>query len=70
MLVHLDMKNSVKDRMNAQASCAGHFIESHISEDYEGDWVHVDMAGPDSRNERATGYGVALVLGLLNAPGF
>ena len=56
--------------MNAQASCAGHFIESHISEDYEGDWVHVDMAGPDSRNERATGYGVALVLGLLNSPGF
>jgi hypothetical protein len=24
------MKNSVKDRMNAQASCAGHFIEQHV----------------------------------------
>ena len=34
-----DMKNSVKDRSNAQASCAGHFIESHIDEAYEGDWV-------------------------------
>lgn len=65
-----DMKNSVKDRSNAQASCAGHFIESHIDSNYQGDWVHVDMAGPDSKNERATGYGVALVLGLLNAPGF
>jgi len=34
-----DMKNSVKDRGNAQSSCAGHFIESHISSEYEGDWV-------------------------------
>jgi probable aminopeptidase NPEPL1 len=25
-----DMKNSVKDRMNAQSSCAGHFIEQHV----------------------------------------
>lgn len=35
-----DMKNSVKNRSNAQTSCAGHFIESHIDESYEGDWVH------------------------------
>lgn len=34
-----DMKNSVKDRSNAQASCAGHFIESHIDAAYKGDWV-------------------------------
>ena len=34
-----DMKNSVKNRGNAQASCAGHFIESHIDEAYKGDWV-------------------------------
>ena len=66
-----DMKNSVANRMNAQASCAGHFIESHIDEAYKGDWCHVDMAGPDSRSDgRATGYGVALVLGLCKAPGF
>jgi len=65
-----DMKNSVANRNNAQASCAGHFVESHIDEAYDGDWVHVDMAGPDSKDERATGYGVALVLGLLKAPGF
>lgn len=65
-----DMKNSVKDRGNAQCSCAGHFIESHLDESYQNDYVHCDMAGPQDRNERATGYGVALILGLLKAPGF
>lgn len=65
-----DMKNSVKDRGNAQSSCAGHFVEAHLDENYDGDWVHVDMAGPSTKNERATGYGVALVLGLLAVPGF
>ena len=65
-----DMKNSVKDRSNAQTSCAGHFIESHLDKDYKGGWLHVDMAGPASKNERGTGYGVGLILSLLNAPGF
>ena len=61
-----DMKNSVKDRGNAQSSCAGHFIEAHLHPDYKGEWLHVDMAGPATKEERGTGYGVALVLGLLN----
>jgi probable aminopeptidase NPEPL1 len=65
-----DMKNSVKDRGNAQASCAGHFIEAHIHEDYTGGWLHVDMAGPGSKDQRGTGYGVGLVLAILEAPGF
>lgn len=65
-----DMKNSVKDRANAQASCAGHFIESHLQESYQGGWIHVDMAGPAMNGERSTGYGVGLVLSLLEAPGF
>jgi len=65
-----DMKNSVKDRSNAQASCAGHFIESHLDEDYEGGWLHVDMAGPATKDERGTGYGVGLVMSLLGLPGF
>lgn len=56
-----DMKNSVKDRMNAQASCAGHFIESHLHADYKGDYLHIDIAGPGSAKERGTGYGVALL---------
>eukprot|EP00551_Chaetoceros_affinis_P008427 CAMPEP_0203673788 /NCGR_PEP_ID=MMETSP0090-20130426/13822_1 /ASSEMBLY_ACC=CAM_ASM_001088 /TAXON_ID=426623 /ORGANISM="Chaetoceros affinis, Strain CCMP159" /LENGTH=517 /DNA_ID=CAMNT_0050539509 /DNA_START=145 /DNA_END=1698 /DNA_ORIENTATION=- len=63
-----DMKNSVKDRGNAQTSCAGHFIESHIDSSFEGGWVHVDMAGPSTNGERATGYGVGLVLAMVNAP--
>lgn len=65
-----DMKNSVKDRSNAQASCAGHFVESHLDPEYNGGWLHVDMAGPSTKNERGTGYGVALILALLEAPGF
>jgi len=65
-----DMKNSVKDRSNAQTSCAGHFIESHLAETYEGGWIHVDMAGPAAVGERSSGYGVGLVLSLLGAPGF
>lgn len=62
-----DMKNSVKDRGNAQTSCAGHFIESHLDELYEGEWLHIDMAGPGSKDERGTGYGVALVTALVEA---
>lgn len=65
-----DMKNSVKDRSNAQCSCAGHFIESHIDPRYTGGWLHVDMAGPGTKGERGTGYGVGLVLSLVGAPGF
>eukprot|EP00986_Skeletonema_menzelii_P012922 scaffold7298_cov150-Skeletonema_menzelii.AAC.22 len=68
-----DMKNSVKDRSNAQCSCAGHFIESHIDSNYverDGGWLHVDMAGPGTKAERGTGYGVGLVLSLVEAPGF
>jgi probable aminopeptidase NPEPL1 len=65
-----DMKNSVKDRSNAQASCAGHFIEAHLDEHYFGGWLHVDMAGPAEKDGRGTGYGVGLVLSLLGAPGF
>ena len=30
----------------------------------------MDMAGPDLSGERATGYGVGLVLAMLKAPGF
>lgn len=41
-----DMKNSVADRNNAQASCAGLFIASHLGFDYLGTWIHVDMAYP------------------------
>ncbi|XP_002031400.2 probable aminopeptidase NPEPL1 isoform X1 [Drosophila sechellia] len=59
-----DMKNSVADRQNAQSSCAGLFIAAHLGFDYPGTWIHIDMATPVHCGERATGYGVALLLTL------
>ncbi|GLE03530.1 hypothetical protein PINS_up012432 [Pythium insidiosum] len=63
-----DMKNSVKNRANAQVSCAGQFIGNHLG-DYEttGKWLHVDMAFPvkTDDDERAMGFGVAFVQSLL-----
>jgi len=68
-----DMKNSVKDRMNAQAACAGLFVESHLrkrADDTWPRWLHVDLAGPawDSQN-RGTGFGVGLLLHLSESLG-
>lgn len=59
-----DMKNSVKDRMNAQTSCAAQFVWSHISESGV-PWLHVDIAGPAFPGRRATGFGVALLADLV-----
>ena len=55
-----DMRNSVKNRNNAQTSCAAQFIHWHI-EDQGVHWGHVDLAGPAHRADRGTGYGVALL---------
>ena len=67
-----DSKNSVKDRMNAQASCAGNFINeaAFANTDFKGHWIHIDLAGPAMADERGTGFGVALVLALLEVAGF
>lgn len=35
-----------QDRSNAQVSCAGLFIFSHIGFDFPGTWLHIDMATP------------------------
>ncbi|MEZ4237675.1 MAG: leucyl aminopeptidase family protein [Myxococcota bacterium] len=61
-----DMRNSVKDRSNAQPSCAGQFIGNHLAAvGYDKPWLHVDMAAPAvSSSGRGTGYGVGLLLGL------
>ncbi|KAI9189551.1 hypothetical protein H9P43_000984 [Blastocladiella emersonii ATCC 22665] len=57
-----DMKNSVADRMNAQSSAAGHFIEAHLDAEYKGDYLHIDIAGPsEDAKTRGTGHGVALL---------
>jgi probable aminopeptidase NPEPL1 len=63
-----DMKNSVKDRMNAQSSCAGQFIANHLPENAP-PWIHVDIAGPatDPANN-GTGYGVGLLMTLGTGP--
>eukprot|EP00919_Chromeraceae_sp_WS-2016_P004109 GHVR01009852.1.p1 GENE.GHVR01009852.1~~GHVR01009852.1.p1 ORF type:complete len:442 (+),score=117.29 GHVR01009852.1:545-1870(+) len=69
-----DMKNSVKDNRNAPSVCAGLFVgESIVYGSEHGkdgasdklEWVHVDMAGPAQIDDRATGYGVALIYSLL-----
>lgn len=63
-----DLRNSVKDRMNAQSSCAAQFIaESLAAVTPDGaavKWLHVDMAGPVVSRDRATGFGVALLFAL------
>lgn len=64
-----DMVNSVKDRANAQVSCAGQFIANHLPDkfvDNGREFVHCDMAAPACIDGRSTGYGVALVVDLLS----
>lgn len=56
-----DLRNSVKDRMNAQSSCAAQFIAESLPSGEAVRWLHVDMAGPVTARDRATGYGVALL---------
>lgn len=59
-----DMRNSVKNRSNAQSSCAGLFIYRHLEHcGYTGRWLHVDMAYPVHAplGEFATGWGVGLL---------
>ncbi|MBC7662112.1 MAG: leucyl aminopeptidase family protein [Chitinophagaceae bacterium] len=56
-----DMCNSVKNRSNAQTSCAAQFVYSHI-DDLDIPWLHIDMAGPSSTAAGlATGYGIQLI---------
>jgi len=55
-----DMRNSVANRANAQVSCAAQFIYRHIA-DTDALWGHVDLAFPAFRNQRGTGFGVALL---------
>ncbi|XP_018596538.2 probable aminopeptidase NPEPL1 [Scleropages formosus] len=57
-----DVKNF--DRSNAPCSCAGLFIGAQLGFSWSGVWIHVDMASPAYSGERATGYGVALLLAL------
>ncbi len=63
-----DMKNSVKDRMNAQSSCAAQFVANHLPSPAPA-WLHVDIAGPAwAEDNRGTGFGVGLLLELGAGP--
>ncbi|WP_141732492.1 M17 family metallopeptidase [Oligoflexus tunisiensis] len=56
-----DMVNSVKNRSNAQPSCAAQFIYSHM-DDLDIPWLHIDMAGPsNTAGGLGTGYGIQLI---------
>lgn len=37
---------------------------AHLGFDFPGTWMHVDMAAPVHCGERATGYGVSLLVSL------
>ncbi len=55
-----DMRNSVKNRSNAQVSCAAEFVHWHL-DGTKARWGHVDLAFPAFRGDRGTGFGVALI---------
>lgn len=63
-----DMCNSVRNRANAQTSCAGYFVYAHLA-DTAASWCHIDLAGPAFPNDRGTGYGVALISELVSRIG-
>jgi len=59
-----DMRNSVKNRSNAQSSCAGLFIYRHLTHcGYSGHWLHIDMAYPayEPLGNFATGWGIGVL---------
>jgi probable aminopeptidase NPEPL1 len=53
--------NSVKNRSNAQSSCAGEFIHQQLSDGYQGSFTHFDIAAPAFVGDRATGFGTSLL---------
>ena len=58
-----DLRNTTSDRMNASSASAGWFLSNHLC-DYKGPWIHVDIAGPVTHKDRATGFGVGLLMEL------
>jgi len=63
-----DMRNSVKNRSNAQSSCAAEFVHWHL-DGTKVKWGHVDLAFPAFRGDRGTGFGVALLTAAVQALG-
>jgi len=65
-----DMRNHVKNGMNAPSAAAGLFIYRHLTQcGYQGRWMHVDMAKPVQvpLDGYGTGWGVGLLTTLLRS---
>ncbi len=43
------------------SACAGLFVHSHLGSDFNGVWIHFDIAAPATCGARATGFGVSLL---------
>ena len=61
-----DLRNTTSDRMNASSASAGWFLSNHLV-DYDGPWIHVDIAGPVGHKDRGTGFGVGLLMDMFVA---
>jgi len=61
-----DMKNAASRRDNCPSACAAQFIEEHIPAGFGENWIHVDIAGPSAAGDRGTGFGVGLLVGLVD----
>lgn len=53
-----------QDRENAQSSCAGLFIGSHLGFDWPGVWVHIDIASPVHAVSTFFNFAVGTLIGL------
>jgi leucyl aminopeptidase len=36
----------MKNKENAGSACAGLFVQSHLKSNFEGIWIHLDIASP------------------------
>lgn len=61
-----DFRNSAKDRANGTSAAAAQFVAEAVTG--EARWLHVDMAAPVTARDRATGFGVALLVALADGP--
>ena len=54
----------------AGPACAASFVAEHVHPAFRGEWLTVDLTAPAIEDERATGFGVALALGILGVKGY
>lgn len=56
-----DLRNIMLSRTDAGVSCGGYFVEANLCKEFNGPYIHVDLAYPTFNDRGATGYGVALL---------